>query len=78
MSYLDLHRANGTASTPRVSDSPRPPISGFIVSVRPMPKGLQTWEFPLRGIAVIALDGGPWCFGGSSMDAAESDLGYDS
>lgn len=36
--------------------------TGSVVALRSIMRGLQTWDFAPRRIAVVALDSGSWCF----------------
>ncbi len=37
-------------------------IEGSVVALRPVLRGLRTWELDPRRMAIIALDSGKWCF----------------
>ncbi|QCQ93261.1 hypothetical protein [Rhodococcus sp. SGAir0479] len=36
--------------------------TGSVIALRSITRGLLTWDFAPRRIAVIALDSGAWCF----------------
>ncbi|PTR32067.1 hypothetical protein C8K36_1011115 [Rhodococcus sp. OK519] len=57
-----------------------PALAGSLVAVRSVIRGLQTWDYAPRTIAIIALDSGAWCYawivGGGARGARARLLGH--